>query len=88
MDSRFRFLHHTELLDEAVTQKDRMSAVMVNRVGTSKRGSSKVHFPLRRGGSGTKVSREASDFTLARKAAKEAMCARTANRRRWAGREF
>ena len=45
MDSRFRFLHHTELLDEAVTQKDRMSAVMVNRVGTSKRGSSKVHFP-------------------------------------------
>ena len=45
MDSRFSFLHHTELLDEAVTQKDRMSAVMVNRVGTSKLGSSKVHFP-------------------------------------------
>ena len=35
MDSRFRFLHHAELIDEAVTQKDRMSAVMVNCVAWS-----------------------------------------------------
>ena len=45
MDSRFRFLHHTELIDEAVTQKDRMSAVMVSRVGAARPGSSKVHSP-------------------------------------------
>ena len=45
MDSRFRFLHHTELFDEAVTQKDRINAVMVNCVGTSRLGSSQVHSP-------------------------------------------
>ena len=33
------------------------------------------------------MSREASDFTLARKAAKESVSARTGNRRRWARRE-
>ena len=33
------------------------------------------------------MSREASDFTLARKAAKESVSARTVNRRRWARRE-
>ena len=31
--------------NEAVTQKDRMSAVMVSRVGAARPGSSKVHFP-------------------------------------------
>ncbi len=44
MDSRFRFLHHTELIDEAVTQKDRMSAVMVSRVGTPRLRGSEVHL--------------------------------------------
>ena len=35
------------MFDEAVTQKDRTSAVMVNRVGGTRLGSSKVHFPGR-----------------------------------------
>ena len=43
MDSRFRFLHHTELFDEAVTQKDRISAVMVSCAGTSRLSGSQVH---------------------------------------------
>ena len=47
MDSRYRFLHHLHLFDEAVTQKDRTSAVMVNRVGGTRPGSSEVHFPQR-----------------------------------------
>ena len=34
-------------VDEAVTQKDKMSAVMVSRVGGTKPGSSEVHFPQR-----------------------------------------
>ena len=47
MDSRLKFLHHLRLIDDAVTQKDRTSAVMVNRVGGTRLGSSKVHFPGR-----------------------------------------
>ena len=47
MDSRLKFLHHLRLIDDAVTQKDRTSAVMVNRVGSERPGSSKVHFPSR-----------------------------------------
>ena len=43
MDSRFRFLHHTELFDEAVTQKDRISAVMVSCAGTPRLSGSQVH---------------------------------------------
>ena len=43
MDSRFRFLHHTELYDEAVTQKDRISAVMVSCAGTPRLSGSQVH---------------------------------------------
>ena len=35
------------MFDEAVTQKDRTSAVMVNRVGGTRPGSSEVHFPQR-----------------------------------------
>ena len=35
------------MFDEAVTQKDRTGAVMVNRVGGTRLGSSKVHFPIR-----------------------------------------
>ena len=44
MDSRLKFLHHLRLLDDAVTQKDRMSAVMVNRVGDESPGGSQVHL--------------------------------------------
>ena len=45
MDSRQRFLHHLRSFDEAVTQKDRASAVMVNRVGGARLVGSKVHLP-------------------------------------------
>ena len=45
MDSRQRFLHHLRLIDEAVTQKDRTSAVMVNRVGGASPVGSEVHLP-------------------------------------------
>ena len=72
--------------NEAVTRKDRVSAVMVNRVVQKRPGGSEVHLP--KGGfcTGPKGSREASEFRLARKAAKENRCARTVNRRRWARR--
>ena len=77
-----------ELFDEAVTQKDRISAVMVNCVGATRLGGSEVRLPKGWVVSGVKISNEESDFTLARKAAKKKPCARTANRRRWARREF
>ena len=47
MDNRLIFLYHLNTLYDAVTQKDRTSAVMVNRVGGTRLGSSKVHFPGR-----------------------------------------
>ena len=87
MDSRLRFLHHLRLIDEAVTQKDKTSRVMVNPVGDARPGGSKVHRPKGEASTGPKRSREASDFTLARKAAKEIVSARTGNRHRWARRE-
>ena len=43
MDIRERLLLHLYLFDEAVTQKDRTSAVMVNRVGDTRLRSSEVH---------------------------------------------
>ena len=87
MDSRLKFLHHLRLFDDAVTQKDRTSRVMVNPVGVPRPGCSEVHIPHGAGTSRPKTSRETSDFTLARKAAKENVSARTANRHRWARRE-
>ena len=57
------------MIDEAVTQKDRASAVMVNRVGDARLVGSEVHLPKGRAFTGPKKSREASDFTLARKVA-------------------
>ena len=53
MDSRLKFLHHLQLIDDAVTQKDRTSAVMVNRVGSERPGGSKVHLPERLSAHGT-----------------------------------
>ena len=47
MDSRLKFLHHLRLFDDAVTQKDRTGAVMVNRVGDERPAGSQVHLPLR-----------------------------------------
>ena len=47
MDNRLIFLYYPKRLREAVTQKDRTSAVMVNRVGGTRPGSSEVHFPQR-----------------------------------------
>ena len=45
MESRLRFLHRLHAIDEAVTQKDRTSAVMVNRV--AKRGWGAVKYTSR-----------------------------------------
>ena len=75
------------MFDDAVTQKDRTSRVMVNPVEDSRPVGSEVHQPYGVGSAGPKNSREASDFTLARKAAKENVSARTGNRHRWARRE-
>ena len=47
MDSRLKFLHHLRLIDDAVTQKDRTSRVMVNPVGSERPGGSEVHLPPR-----------------------------------------
>ena len=87
MDSRLKFLHHLRLFNDAVTQKDRTSRVMVNPVGFVRPGCSQVHIPHGVTNTGAKTSSEASDFTLARKAAKETVSARTGNRHRWARRE-
>ena len=87
MDSRLRFLHHLRLFNDAVTQKDRASRVMVNPVADSRPGCSEVHTPYGEGSARAKTSSETSDFTLARKAAKENVSARTGNRHRWARRE-
>ena len=75
------------MFDDAVTQKDKASAVMVNRVGFTRPGGSEVHLPYGIVNTRPKISRETPDFTLARKAAKETVSARTVNRRRWARRE-
>ena len=55
MDSRLSFLHHTDMIDEAVTQKDRVSAVMVNRVGAPRLRDSEVHLSKGRGVTGAKL---------------------------------
>ena len=53
MDSRLKFLHHLRLFNDAVTQKDRTSAVMVNRVGSERPVGSEVHLPERLSAHGT-----------------------------------
>ena len=75
------------MFDDAVTQKDRISRVMVNPVEDSRPSGSEVHRSHGVEFAGPKNSREVSDFTLARKAAKENVSARTGNRHRWARRE-
>ena len=55
MDSRLKFLHHLRLIDDAVTQKDRTSAVMVNRVGDERPAGSQVHLPSRLSVHGTEI---------------------------------
>ena len=42
------------VVDEAVTRKDRMSAVMVSRVGMSRPGGSEAHLPHGEGMTGAK----------------------------------
>ncbi len=84
MDSRFRFLHY--LKNEAVTQKDSLSRVMVNSVHEARLLCSEVRTTgrLSEVGKRNKVV-EVSEFTLARKAASANLKGtRTANRRRWA----
>ena len=75
------------MFNDAVTQKDRISRVMVNSVGDTRPSGSEVHRSHGEVSTGPKISREVSDFTLARKAAKETVSARTGNRHRWARRE-
>ena len=75
------------MFDDAVTQKDRTSRVMVNPVGDARPSGSEVHRSYGVVITGPKISREVSDFTLAIKAAKENVSARTGNRHRWARRE-
>ena len=55
MDSRLKFLHHLRLFDDVVTQKDRTSAVMVNRVGSERPWSSEVHSTSRLSAHGTET---------------------------------
>ena len=74
-------------MSDALTQKDSMSRLMVEPVQAQRQTRSEV-----RGGKlvcdgDRNKSREACEFTLARKGANNRMGARTANRRRWARRE-
>ena len=86
MGSRWRFLHYRR--NEAVTQKDNPSKVMVNLVQASRLVRSEVPEPeeLRCEGDRNQ-SREAEEFTLARKAAGIFGGTRTGDRHRWARRE-
>ena len=70
-------------LNEAVTQEDRPSGVMVNPVQGARVERSEVRVPESLSFDAERnKSSEAVDFTLARKAAKERRGARTANRHR------
>ena len=70
-------------LNEAVTQEDRPSGVMVNPVQGARVERSEVRVPESLSFEAERnKSSEAVDFTLARKAAKERRGARTANRHR------
>ena len=82
MDNRLIFLYHVRAFDEAVTQKDRQSGEMVDSVQAMRLVRSEARV-LRLGRDGDRnSSREAVEFTLTRKAAKEQIRARTANRHR------
>ena len=82
MDNRLIFLYHVRAFDEAVTQKDRQSGAMVDSVQAVRLKRSEVRVS-RLGCDGDRtMSREAVEFTLTRKAAKEQIRARTANRHR------
>ena len=83
MDNRLIFLYHVRAIDEAVTQKDRQSGAMADSVQAVKRERSEVRVPITPGCEGDRnESREAVEFTLTRKAAKEQIRACTANRHR------
>ena len=82
MDNRLIFLYHVRAFDEAVTQKDRQSGAMVDSVQAVRLVFSEARIS-RLGCDGDRtMSREAVEFTLTRKAAKEQIRARTANRHR------
>ena len=82
MDNRLIFLYHVRAFDEAVTQKDRQSGEMVDSVQAVRLVFSEARIS-RLGCDGDRtMSREAVEFTLTRKAAKEQIRARTANRHR------
>jgi hypothetical protein len=73
MDNRWKFLYHRSIdTTEAVTQEDRQSGLMVEPVQAQRLVRSEVRAPIRLMCEGDrKMSREAADFTLARKAARE-----------------
>ncbi len=69
-------------MTEAVTQEDRQSGVMVDSVEGVRLNSSEVRYSRPGSDRDRNTSREAAEFTLARKAARELGGARTANRHR------
>ena len=73
--------------NEAVTQKDSLSRVMVNPVQALRLALSEVRALQGWGVMRSENSNEAGEFTLARKAASTSEGTRTGNRRRWARRE-
>ena len=73
--------------NEALTQKDRTSRVMVSPVPETRLYVSEVPHTGGWVNGRAKSSSETSDFTLARKGAGKSEGARTGNRRRWARRE-
>ena len=75
-------------MNDALTQKDSMSRVMVDSVQAVRPWDSEVR--LTQGGAvmgSETISSEACESTLTRKGASNCEGARTANRRRWARRE-
>ena len=69
-------------MSEAVTQKDSLSGVMVIPVQAPRLLCSEVRTIRLERDADRNISREAGDFTLARKAANEIKGTRTANRHR------
>lgn len=69
-------------LSDGVTQKDRVSALLVMRVQAVRRGMRQIPSPQRQAVTARGIVPGVPDFTLPRKASNEAGGARTANRHR------
>ena len=55
MDSRLKFLHHLRLIDDAVTQKDSMSRLMVEPVQAVRLNCSEVRNSEGRAVTGSEI---------------------------------